>query len=259
MKNSRIVAIAASTLAFLGGATLVASCGSESTAQAQEPGVAGATRPCAGLPGFEALSRVLKQVVHEDTNGGSGNEMWGAIVDRDGVVCSVAFSGSDRGAQFPGSRVISAAKANTANEFSLPATATASGNLYAAVQPGGPIFGLENGNPVDTAVAYAGDQALFGTASDPLVGTKVGGTIVFGGGLALYDGEGVLIGGIGVSGDSSCADHIIAWALRSGLNLDNVPNLDNLSIGAAGHPDCGSGSAAIIAALPTDYPIGPQP
>ena len=32
-----------------------------------------------------------------------------------------------------------------------------------------------------------------------------------------------LIGGIGVSGDSSCADHNIAWRARNTLNLDHVP------------------------------------
>jgi hypothetical protein len=45
--------------------------------------------------------------------------MWATIVDRDGVVCAVAFSGSDRAAQWPGSRVISAQKASTANAFGL--------------------------------------------------------------------------------------------------------------------------------------------
>jgi hypothetical protein len=34
----------------------------------------------------------------------------------------------------------------------------------------------------------------------------------------------VLIGAIGVSGDTSCADHIAAWKIRWALNLDNVPN-----------------------------------
>jgi len=42
-------------------------------------------------------------------------------------------------------------------------------------------------------------------------------------GLALYDSSNHLIGGIGVSGDSSCADHVIAWKLRHVLNLDHVP------------------------------------
>ena len=36
---------------------------------------------------------------------------------------------------------------------------------------------------------------------------RIGGVNVFSGGLALYDAKGVLIGGLGVSGDSSCADH----------------------------------------------------
>ena len=45
------------------------------------------------------------------------------LVNRDGVVCAVAFTGDDRGDQWPGSRVISAQKANTANAFSLPALA----------------------------------------------------------------------------------------------------------------------------------------
>ena len=28
---------------------------------------------------------------------------------------------------------------------------------------------------------------------------------------------------LGVSGDSSCADHVIAWRVRDALNLDHVP------------------------------------
>ena len=47
--------------------------------------------------------------------------MWATVVNRDGVVCAVVFSGTNRGAQWPGSRVISAQKANTANAFSLDA------------------------------------------------------------------------------------------------------------------------------------------
>ena len=233
------------------GAGLLAGCSSD--AQAQTASVPG----CPGLPTNAELTNVIKDVVHGDTNGGSGKEMWGATVNREGQVCSVAFSGADRSAQFPGSRTIAAAKANTANAFSLPGAATSSGNLFVATQPGGPIFGLENGNPVDTAVGYAGDPALFGTATDPMLGKKLGGTIIFGGGLPLYDSTGKLIGGVGVSGDSSCADHIIAWEMRSALELDKTPNSDNLTVGPGAYPDCGSGSAALIAALPTSYPPTP--
>ncbi len=56
-----------------------------------------------------------------------------------------------------------------------------------------------------------------------MVGKKVGGVNVFGGGLALYNSDDVLIGAVGVSGDSSCADHAIAWRTRNNLGLDHVP------------------------------------
>src|SRR6478736_6604078 len=90
--------------------------------------------------------------------------------ESDGVVCAVAFTGSDRGEQWPGSRVISAQKANTANAFSLPSLALSTANLYSATQPGGPLFGLQASNPVDTDVAYRGPASLFGQANDPMVG-----------------------------------------------------------------------------------------
>jgi len=56
-----------------------------------------------------------------------------------------------------------------------------------------------------------------------MVGGRIGGVNVFGGGLALYNSNGRIIGGVGVSGDSSCADHNIAWRTRNTLNLDFVP------------------------------------
>jgi uncharacterized protein GlcG (DUF336 family) len=40
--------------------------------------------------------------------------------------------------------------------------------------------------------------------------------VAFGGGLALYDDNGV-IGGLGVSGDTPCADHNVAWRMRDAL------------------------------------------
>ena len=56
-----------------------------------------------------------------------------------------------------------------------------------------------------------------------MVGGRIGGVNVFGGGLALYNASGKLVGGVGVSGDTSCADHNIAWRTRATLNLDYVP------------------------------------
>ena len=107
---------------------------------------------CKGLPTQGALQLALSAAVATETSG-LNNQMWATIVDRDGVVCAVAFSGVDRGAQWPGSRAISAQKANTANSFSLDASSSSGGsgqpnglslstaNLYSAVQPAAAYLG----------------------------------------------------------------------------------------------------------------------
>ena len=162
-------------------------------------------------------------------------QMWATIVDRDGVVCAVAFSGADRGAQWPGSRVISAQKANTANAFSLNGLALSTANLYSAVQPGGSLYGLQHSNPVDTEVAYRGNPMHYGQANDPMVGRRIGGVNVFGGGLGLYKGK-VIKGAVGVSGDTSCADHNIGWRVRANLGLDQLAGVSGVS-GDGTRPD----------------------
>ena len=177
---------------------------------------------CAALPTHDQLEDAL-DYARAQANGGFNLDMWGTVVNRDGVVCAVAFTGSNRGSQWPGSRVISAQKANTANAFSLPGLALSTANLYAAVQPSGTLYGLQHSNPVDTGVAYRGPSSNFGQGNDPMTDHRIGGVNVFGGGLGLYNSKGVLIGGIGVSGDTSCADHNIAWRTRHQLNLDFVP------------------------------------
>jgi uncharacterized protein GlcG (DUF336 family) len=231
--------------------------------------VLGARVASAGvLPDHATVTKALREVVAEQ-NGGFGLQMWATIVDRDGIVRVVAMSGKDRGDQWPGSRVISAQKANTANAFSLPGLSIASGNLYFATQPGGSLFGLQASNPIDPAAAYSTSPALYGTANDPMVTKVIGGVNVFGGGLALYDEKGVLLGGLGLSGDSSVADHVIAWKLRKKLGLDYVPGGlsatkdDNLVIDIAdGKSASGWGHAAttpeatkIVHDLPTTHPI----
>src|SRR5213594_1236738 len=208
---------------------------------------------CGGLPDHDTLKSALISAVAAESSG-LNNQMWATIVNRDGVVCAVAFSGADRAAQWPGSRVISAQKANTANAFSLDASSNSSGsgqagglalstaNLYSAVQPGGSLYGLQHSNPVDTGVAYAGPSANYGTASDPMVGHKIGGVNVFGGGLGLYAHGHQLVGGVGVSGDTSCADHNIAWRVRNLLGLDHMASSSSLPAvggvnGDAARPD----------------------
>lgn len=233
---------------------------------------------CSSLPSHDALQEALADARNDpDGNGGFDLDMWGTVVNRDGVVCEVTFTGTDRGDQWPGSRVISAQKANTANSFSLPGLALSTANLFTAVQPGGSLFGLQASNPVDTAVAYGGDPSLAGMHNDPMVGKRIGGVNVFGGGLALYQSDGTLIGALGVSGDSSCADHNIAWKTRDALGLDNIPGGvsgtgdDNIvldlrfdpiighivSRGGWGHPDCSPAATNIAKELPTTRPVGP--
>lgn len=204
-----------------------------------------------------------------EPNGGFGLHMWASIVNRDGVVVRVAFSGGDRGAQWPGSRVISAQKANTANAFSLPGLALSTANLFTAVQPGGSLYGLQASNPVDPAVAYRGDAAAFGTASDPMIGGRIGGVNVFGGGLALYDAAGTIVGGLGVSGDSSAADHNIAWKVRHILKLDHIPGgvspgkddnivydvANGVSASGWGHPTVSAQAVEIARRLPETHPL----
>ena len=226
---------------------------------------------CKDLPSQGALRAALAAVQSQD-NGGFGLEMWASVVNRDGVVCAVAFTGSQRGDQWPGSRVISAQKANTANAFSLTGLALSTANIYSAVQPGGSLFGLQASNPVNTDVAYGGNPANNGRSNDPMVGGRIGGVNVFGGGLALYNSSGTLVGAVGVSGDSSCADHNIAWRTRNNLNLDYVPagvsgdddrpdnivyditpqagQMPGVSANGWGHPTCSAAATAIAATLP---------
>src|SRR4029077_15018073 len=103
--------------------------------------------------------------------------------------------------------VISAQKANTANSFTLDSLALSTASLYPLVQPGASLFGLQESNPVATDVAYKGPSSNYGLPKDPMVGSKIGGVNVFGGGLGLYAEGGRVIGGLGVSGDTSCTDH----------------------------------------------------
>ena len=215
---------------------------------------------CAGLPTQTQLKAALTQA-RQASNGGFNLDMWGSVVNRDGVVCAVAYTGSNRGAQWPGSRVISAQKAYTANAFSLPGLAVATGNLYSAVQPGGSLFGLQESNPVDTESAYKGPAPDWGTPNDPMTGKRVGGINVFGGGLALYNASKQLVGAVGVSGDSSCADHAIAWRARSTLFLDYVPGgvgpggVDQLSYsGPWSQPHCVPGGTAAEDAVLSSLP-----
>lgn len=167
-------------------------------------------------------------------NGGlfSPNRMWSAVVDRVGTLCSVIVTGD----AWPGSRAIAIAKASTGNDFSNDAFALSTANLYSPTQPGGSLYGLNNSNPFNPLFQAQGTG----------IGFVPGGIITFGGGVALYSG-GKVIGGLGVSGDTSCADHAIAYRMRHLAKLDGTPNSDNIVYLAQGEapnnfkqPHCGA-------------------
>ena len=237
------------------------------------PSIAQNPQDCSKVPDYNKLKAALTNAVKEGkgANGGLGNQEWGAVVNRDGIVCAVVFTGPNRGAEWPGSRLISAEKANTANAFSTDNFALSSGNVYSAAQPE-LFYSIVSGpNPNS---AFAGDPEKFGQPDDPLVGKPIGGVIVFGGGLALYDKNGKIVGGLGVSGDTSCADHVVAWKTRQALGPNSVPMgvapgpSDNLifdiqngvSSSGFGHPACkgGNPSEEIINKLNQTHPAGPH-
>jgi uncharacterized protein GlcG (DUF336 family) len=238
--------------------------------------VAQATRTggCSELPEHSKLVSTLQSVIKQgqNSNTGLGNQEWAAIVNRDGIVCAVAFSGPDRSAQWHGSRAIAAEKASTANALSGPNFALSTANLYAAAQPGQSLYSLTTSAPPNSQAAFGGSPEQFGQADDPMVGKPIGGVIVFGGGLPLYDAKGKLVGGLGLSGDTSCSDHVIAWKVRHALGLDHVPmgvapgQNDNMildfsngqSASGFGHPTCKGGKPSddTIRKLPQDFPVG---
>ncbi len=175
---------------------------------------------------------------------------WAVAVNREGTVCAVAYSGADTGDQWLLSRQIAAAKAFTSNGLSQNGAPVATGNLYRWVQPwintppastspqnsylAAPLYGVAGNNPINAEAAYKGPYAKFGTSNDPMVGERVGGTIPFGGGLALYNGS-TVVGAIGVSGDTACADHSVAWRMRSnaagwGLNMAPTGSPDKITL-----------------------------
>lgn len=219
---------------------------------------------CSTVPNYGALQTALTSAVSaahgiaQANNIGFSLNMWATVVAADGTVCAVVSSGSGPiQGQWLASRLISAQKATAANSLSLgsgngpaplngEAFAISTANLYSATLPDGSLFGLQTSNPENNYAAYGnspGNQAStreYGKSDDPMVGLVVGGINVFGGGLALYDTNYNRVGAIGVSGDTSCMDHIVAWYLRNALNYDNLKNVQGFASAFAGdttHPD----------------------
>lgn len=144
-----------------------------------------------------------------------GTRMWVAVVNRSGEICGYVPSTPDPTQVWPGSQAIAKAKAYTANAFSLDVLALSSSMLYTFTQPGHSLWSLGQSNLWNTQfTAPPGGQG--GQSGEQQI---AGGLIFFGGGVPLYK-NGKIIGGLGVSGDTSCTDHEIAKRTRHLLELD---------------------------------------
>lgn len=186
---------------------------------------------CNDLPSENQIRALLIAAANAPgTVGGlfNGTRMWGAIVNRDGELCAVNTSTNDRTQVWPGSQAIAKAKAYTANAFSLDSLALSTARLYTFTQPGHSLNSLGQSNLFDpSALAAPNDQGFSGFNNRNRI---TGGLIFFGGGVALYK-QGKVVGGVGISGDTACADHEIAKRFRTlgGFNPPGGSAVDDIT------------------------------
>lgn len=165
----------------------------------------------------------------------NGDRMWGAVVNRDGEVCAYITTTADATQVWPGSQAIAKAKAYTANAFSVDILPLSTAMLYTFTQPGHSLWSLGQSNLWNpNLTASPGGQA---GGNNQIAG----GLIFFGGGVPIYKGN-KIVGGLGISGDTSCTDHEIAKRARNqlGLNPPGGANADDIQYGSSvfAHPKC---------------------
>ena len=130
---------------------------------------------------FEVAQEIIDKAVEKSKQ--IGVKMCIAVLDSGGNLKS--FTRMDDA--WVGSIDIAIKKAKTACYFAMP-----SGEIGKISVPGSPLYGIEHSND---------------------------GLITFPGGLPIVDEEGMLIGAIGVSGDTVENDHLVAQA---GVNVAGV-------------------------------------
>lgn len=130
---------------------------------------------------FEVAQEIINKAVEKSKQ--IGVKMCIAVLDSGGNLKS--FTRMDDA--WVGSIDIAIKKAKTACYFAMP-----SGEIGKLSVPGSPLYGIEHSND---------------------------GLITFPGGLPIVDEEGMLIGAIGVSGDTVENDHLVAQA---GVNVAGV-------------------------------------
>lgn len=199
----------------IGALAFAAACSKGSTRDTFDTAVAKSPRVvagagCSSLPNASDVAKYLKAAPDSGEAGGlfHGKAEWAAIVNRNGQICVIAQPSDSAGGYWPGSRSISMAKAFTANGFSTDTLAFSTARLYTLTQPGHSLWGVAQPEPFNPLCL------------DPNNDIKVcGGGIAFGGGVPLYK-NGRIVGGLGISGDTPCADHEIAKRVRHYAGLD---------------------------------------
>jgi uncharacterized protein GlcG (DUF336 family) len=223
---------------------------------------------CRGLPSAGQLRQFMRTAAGPAIGGlFNGERMWAAVVNRDGELCTFITSTDDPTQVWPGSQAIAKSKAYTANAFSLDTLALSTARLYTFTQPGHSLWSLGQSNLFDP-----------GALAPPASGSGgrqqiAGGLIFFGGGVPLYSG-GKIIGGLGISGDTSCADHEIAKRVRNLAGLNPPASLGGMlgddivysppdAPSVFAHPVCLNtkrNGVAIGDEMPAIYPrVAPQP
>jgi uncharacterized protein GlcG (DUF336 family) len=198
------------------------------------PRAGAAPSTCDDLPKAAELKKWLLDSPQQGGEAGglfSGKRQWASIVDRRGVICATAVATEDPAAAWPGSQAIAKAKAYTANSYSTDDMPLSTARLYTLTQPGHSLWGVAQANPFSPqCVVEPRDAARTN-------GRVCGGAISFGGGVPLYRGK-TRVGGLGVSGDTACADHEIAKRIRhmAGLDPEKGPTVDDITYTSADGP-----------------------
>jgi uncharacterized protein GlcG (DUF336 family) len=230
------------------------------TANAQKLSTAG----CQNLPSESQLRQLLVQAQNVNKPIGGlfeGTLMWAAVVNRDGAVCAYNTSTGDATQVWPGSQAIAKSKAYTANAFSLDGLALSTARLYTFTQPGHSLASLGQSN------LFNPEFLAPPSGQDGGQNSFVGGLIFFGGGVPLYR-NGRIIGALGVSGDTACADHEIAKRVRdlAGLNPPGGALADDIVYSGPdapsvfAHPVCintARNGTKIGSEAPASYPFVP--
>jgi uncharacterized protein GlcG (DUF336 family) len=223
MSRSTVTHAATVVLLLLGTAGCSKSASSPADTQAgaaadlnRSPRAGGASARCADLPSSDDLKKWLRAAPGVEGEAGglfSGKMEWGTIVNRQGEICATAVATDDPGSAWPGSQAISKAKAYTANAYSTDDAPLSTARLYTLTQPGHSLWGVAEPNP------FRADCLVGPNDMNATIGKVCGGSIAFGGGVPLYKGK-TRVGGLGISGDTACADHEIAKRVRHLARLD---------------------------------------